>query len=378
MVEETTEIQDILEKIYQKYYSDYVSWVVQTFPDQSRQVYENNPDLIQRFGTFEKCIEYENKAEIMTKIVADFNFLYDIDRQRIFTNEIDMLNYFLQLASKEKFEKTMRTLINFLKYFDLEIPVELRFLIIIAVIESLHEIEEDETQTHQYFDHWVMGKITLEFFQKIKSLNNLKQFRREIENLKQEYYREYGAQRWVRAYFSKYLDKNDQIALIKNFQVKKSPYIEGFPDWFWDDSIKNYLASGPITEPILPEIAQKLNLRLDEGFFPICFDCGLCMVSYGICQIDQNCKLLTDEALLNDCLNQISDILYSYRSDFVHVLKNVYLLSEEDRALIGISHVYRDRATNEEKSVFITLRIEQLNEIIIKSLKNFLENQKIG
>jgi len=380
MGEERIGIQNILESIYQKFYSDYVSWVYQTYPDTFREAYENRvvQDIAykERFPTFEECIQHENKAEIMSSIVADFNFLYQIDRQRIFASTIDMLNYFLQLATRDKFEKTKRKLIDFLKYFDLQLPVELKFLVIIACIESLHEIEEDETQAHQYFDHWIMRKFIPTFFERIKSFKTLKEFKREFEVLKQEYYRDYGAQRWVRAYFTKYLERPDQITLIKNFQVKKSPYIEGFPDWFWDDTLREYLTRGPITETILPEIAQILNLRVDEGFFPICFDCGQCMVSYGVCQIDQNCRLQTDEGLLNDCLNQISDILYSYRSDFVHLLTNVYLISEQDRNLIGISHIFRDRRTNEIKPIFITLKIEQFNGIIIRSFKNFLENQR--
>lgn len=354
---------NLIEQIYKKFYMDKLLPELEDseIKEATEARFEADKKLVKKFTSFDEFTKWYSRERYIKKITVILRELHELDETRFFKTSGDMFNLFLKLDNREKFVNLYQFLINFLKYFQFELPVELRFIILIAAIESLKEVEK----RHSYFQEWVKKKFTEDWFNEIRQLSDVEEFKNIFTSIEDEYNEEFGAHRWVRHFFSRYTDKKDKFTIITKISRKESSYIVGHMPASISENSKS---KKPVTKEQLKVMAEKMNKPLADSMMPTCFDPLSCYVEAGECLLGNGfCRLESDDQLLESSLKKNIDILYSFRSQFAHSLRNIYLIPKDARDLAGIITSYKG------KPIQIDLGIQEFTDIVIRTIKNYLQ-----
>jgi len=143
-----------------------------------------------------------------------------------------------------------------------------------------------------------------------------------------------------------------EVKIIKSFHFKRTKYAER----------AHYLFTNAFSD--IEEYAKKYSVKLCEDSLPECYDWRSCWIEYGRCHPEVKCRLYADNELLKKQFKKILNMLYHFRSEFVHEARISSIFPDEENFTIGI---YK----NDIITIFI--KMSDLEEIFEKALKKFFD-----
>lgn len=232
-----------------------------------------------------------------------------------FNNRFLSLEEFINFINQMKEPKNAEKFIRLSQFYNLcknFVPHTFTKLIMIfSIIESIVSLGKK----YKPFKDWIMGQDDL-INLKLTYIKNgdLKTFKQCVEELKEEYHREFGSTRNVAEFFDKYISDNGKVKIIKSFKIKRNDIVYGYSAKLYE-KIPNFLFERM-------EDLDDSRFKIEKSILtPICYDWKYCYIEYGHCCPDIYCLLIDNKELLSDTLRKIINVIYHMRSDFVHNAK---------------------------------------------------------
>lgn len=239
-----------------------------------------------------------------------------------------------------------------------------KLIMIFSIIETIVMRGEK----YQPFKQWIVKRSNSELIQsKIPEIQNSspKSFRKIMEYFKNVYHNTYGSTRNVISFFDKYVDFEYKRKIIKSFRYKRFDVVYQFSKWFFEDWERK------------PEIYQVSTIRELENYrddyskkymieendlMPNCYTWEYCYVDYGDCYPEYGCFLEKEPKTLQRHLNEIINVIYAMRSEFVH---NAHYPSIGGAGMDVYGGVYNDA------SILVLMSIIDFERIFENGLLNY-------
>ena len=272
-----------------------------------------------------------------------------------------------------------------------EMPAHIVLIMVISIMEKLSRGLYDYVE---FFD-WVGQKAIKSSYQSKLQLGEIKNVGELIDNLKDDWRKDFGSGTKITDFFKEFLTKEEKIVFVKSIKFMTTvpelpPEGERFKirielnynDWiqeFGKEIRKDKLDS---IENIQKYVADN-NFKMIEEAVPVCFDKRDYWNCYrwdssgtgvGFCHHKYNCKLECDKSsFLDECFDETIQVIYSWRNQFVHDAK---IPAFRETAICG--GTYTKNKKSGERRIVVLLTTQELKPVfetmVIKYFKKFQIN----
>lgn len=224
----------------------------------------------------------------------------------------------------------------------------LEFIMMISVVENLG------VPRYLLFFDWLVTKENKKIVESELNLDKNKSydsFLALMKKLNEKYLETFGLRRSLLNFFDKNLEDKEKVNLIRSFETKKVKCV--------------YQVLYTVTSRYgsIEEYAKNTGKTIDERLLPACYDWKNCWIQYGQCHPDVRCVLLADKKALEKHLSRTIDIIYDYRSMFVHKARSPPF----SKTISIVQDVY------ENKPIIIHLTLEEWGIMMENALKKHFD-----
>lgn len=286
------------------------------------------------------------------------------------------INKYLKETQKclERFFPSIESLIKYINGFDrpeyVEVLMEvcrfynvaknhachpfLKFIMMISIFERL------SCNRYLSFYNWLVMRENRQILEdkigKIIDYGTLIDF---LNSLYQDYIVKHGLKQNLLRFFEENLTEDEKIKLIRSFHIRRTKYLERAEHVL----LKN--AEVALREYAnIDEYSRLKGQQVDEKLLPYCYDWKKCYIEYGRCCPDINCPLKDNREALTRELRRVINIIYNYRSMFVHRAKSPPFPENGVNFVIDIY---------ENAPIVIHLNLSELQEMLENSLKRYFD-----
>lgn len=273
---------------------------------------------------------------------------------RLFPTLADLIEYLNGFDSPQDVE----LLISVCKFYNIAKNYAnhpfLKFIMMISVFEKL------SCGRYLSFHDWLVMRENRETLEnsiaKIEDYDSLISF---LNKSYQDYVSLYGLTSNLFRFFKEHLTENEKIELVRSFHVSRKQCIERDR---YVLSRKHGVARREYEN--IEECSRVEGQPLEERLLPHCYDWKDCYLEYGRCCPDVACILKGNEELLDEELKRIINIIYDYRSKFVHGARAPPF---SGNGVDFVSDVYNERP------ITIYFNLDELQEMLEDSLKRHFD-----
>jgi len=333
--------------------------------------------------------------------IIDFwlNLVYQ-SFQDIFSSKEEMIDYINNLESPDYAELFLETgkLYYRAKYYhcpncwrkietcpQCNRDIEVRSFTVLTMIISIMEKLSRGVIDYLPFDQWSSKKEITQKYQEEMDSDNISNVKDLIEAMKREYYSLFGSITNVTDFFTKFLTPQEKIEFIKSIRFTKRvpdlpprmPDIDkittkGEVDDFFKHEKEEQIELKKVTDirkyienKKIQDTFRALPLCFDEDAPLRCYDIGFLRGGVGYCHYNYiDCKLLTDEDVLNDCFKEIIKTIYKWRSEYVHGERLPPI-----RELMALGDIYNG------KLIYVELTTSNLKPIFERMVKRYFDSK---
>jgi hypothetical protein len=233
-----------------------------------------------------------------------------------------------------------------------------KLIMIFSIIEKLIIREKGWKEFHSWIFH--QRPLIQEHIDNAKKMDQ-KVFLKIIEDLKEQYFKEYGSQRNVVEFFKKYVTPEDQFKLIKAFRANYAKVIENN----WSQDLTPF--------ETIEQASATTKMPIEERMMPYCFNWKKCLVDYGDCDHSDTCEL-NNKLLLEETLKKVVNDIYQLRNDFVHSASitplNEYDASDAKNSAGFVVSVIGSK----DKPIIISITIQEFERIFEQAIKKYFDS----
>lgn len=274
-----------------------------------------------------------------------------------FKSEKDFIDYLNSLIDAETAELFIRICKFYFVSKKYQPTSYVKLIMMLSIIENTISKESEWKEFHSWiFNQRSVIQSSLDKAEKIDQ----KAFLKIIQELKEQYFKEYGSQRNVVEFFRNYVTTDNQIKLIKTFRANYAKVIENFE-------------AHDIPLPKTIEEASEITKKpIEDMMMPYCFDWEKCLVYYGDCDHSETCEL-NNKSILEETLKKVVKDIYQLRNDFVHSARitplNEYNESDAKHSFSTIMGVIGSKY----KPISIDITIQEFEAIFEQAIKKYFD-----
>ena len=302
-------------------------------------------DLFPRMTVFQ-----ESKKQVMGRYVDEaFEAVGNL-----FSSKQDFINYLNSIKDRGDAELFIRICHFYRIAKKYQSRSYVKLIMIISAIERLVNKENE----YQEFYNWIESQDELILKELcVKEKIDVKNFKKIIRALKEDYFKIFGSQRNVLKFLTLHLSVEDKAKICRYMRANWTDATDGF-------SRRIYGKLDSDTQEKIIKI-HSFGKRL----MPYCYNWEMCFIEDRDCNPNYGCLLLENPDLRERILKKVVADIYQMRSDFVHDAK-ITPLNEKD-AIGTFGTIGRNR--NKRKQLVIELTAEDLENIFEKALKHYFD-----
>jgi len=273
---------------------------------------------------------------------------------KYFSSEEEIISYLQSFKNHEDAEHFLETGNTLFLNRKLDDP-SLQMVMIISAVEK------NTQKGFSDFNSWVNSSGST-FDSTFSSIYNAEKdpkvvLKEIIVNLSENYNQKHGARNNFADFIEKYVSGENQFRLILGFH------------FVFEQAVANY--SSRIRTDFDPETIDELATRgfeIRRAFLPKCYNWKKCFATTANCNPDIGCLLNEDPSFKKQTIRSISKMIYDMRSHIVHKAAAIPFVRDMGPGVSSFNYVMLA-----EKMIFVNLKINQFEQIIVDALKNYFD-----